>query len=434
MIAGAGRNIVFYGTCQIQMLAQAYEIFAVPHTGDHVTYASPGRTLTPAAHAAIARADIYVDQITPMNDQPKPDGIPADARLLRVPLVDGSFLWPFSGARHPESLARYGAYNPFIAEFGDSWLLKTMAKGVSPEDAVAAYMVADVAKAGHASRRLEMALDMQAAREAGTNYRFAPLIDKHFRTERLFRTPYHLEWRLSQHMLLTLLDDIGAPAAARSAAELFATKTLFSGSDLPLHPAIAAHFGLTWTDAATKNCFWREEMLNFEDYARRFVHCRAYPEMDEAVDAVMRAAPDGPSLLASALEKLPDSPWGLHAQAILHLREARPRKARMNLNRVVRLYPGFAGVYATLHECLMQLGREDEALEALCEEVRRQPHRVKFRLRLAQHLRIAGRLEESLAQAEAVLALQPNNPAPRKILDGAWQSKERRQGGRSRLP
>ena len=51
----------------------------------------------------MAQADISVEQITPMG-QPGPEGIPPRAQILRVPLVDGSFLWPFSGARHPESL------------------------------------------------------------------------------------------------------------------------------------------------------------------------------------------------------------------------------------------------------------------------------------------------------------------------------------------
>ena len=434
MTAATARTIFFYGTCQIQVLAQACEIFAVPHTGDKIAYATPGRTLTQAARDAIAQADIYVEQITPMNDQPRPDGIPATARLLRVPLVDGSFLWPFSGARHPESLARYGAYNPFIAEFGDSWLLKAMANGASPQEAVAAYMIEDVAKTGHADRRFEMALGMQTAREADTNYRFAPMIDQYFRTERLFRTPYHLEWRLSQHMLLTLLSDIGAPAAARHAAEMFATKSLFAGSDLPVHPAIAAHFGLSWTDAATRCCFWREEMLDFEGHAHRFVHCQAYPEMDEAVDAVLHARPHGPALLDRALQTLPDSPWGLHAQAVLDLREGRVRKARVTLNRVIRLYPAFAGAYAHLHECLMQLGRADEALDALREEVRRQPHRVNFRLRLAQQLRSAGLAAEAVVQAEAVLVLQPDHAVARKIVKNAGRMQEGKQGGRSRPP
>jgi tetratricopeptide (TPR) repeat protein len=431
MTGPANRKILFYGTCQMQVLAQAYEIFAVPHTGDIVTYAGPGRAPTPAQRAAMAQADIHIDQITPMG-QPKPDGIGAGARVLRVPLVDGSFLWPFSGARHPDSMRRYGAYHPFMAEFGDSWLLKAMAKGASPDDAVAAYMKADVAKAGHADRRREMALDLQTARETGTPYRFAPLIDQHFRTERLFRTPYHLEARLQRHMLLTLLDDIGVPDAARHAADRFATRSLYLGSHMPVHPGIAAHFGLTWTDATTRTCFWREDMLTFEDYARRFAHCEAYPEMDIAVDAVMRAQPDGPTLLHAALEKLPASPWGLHAQAVLHLRDGRPRKALMHLNRVVRLYPAFAGVYATLHDCLMRLGRDGEALDALREEIRRQPHRVNFRLRLAQHLRSAGQVAEAVAEADCILMLQPDNGTARKIAGGAEDKKK--PGGRSRPP
>ena len=402
----------------MQVLAQAYDIFVAPHTGESVTYAGPLRTPDEASRAAIAQARIFVDQIMPMEGQGTLDGVPADARRLHVPLVDGSFLWPFSGARHPDSLQRYGSYHPFYIELGDSWLLKRMARGASPDQAVADYLVADIAKDGRLDRRYELAMELQAMRDGETHYRFTPLITEHFRTERLFRTPYHLEWRLSQHMLLTLLDDLDVPEAAKFAALTYGTKSLFAGSDLPVHPKVAAHFGLTWTDATTRVCFWRETMVNFEEYARRFAKCEAYPEMDIAVDAALRSLPDGPELLQGALEKLPDSPWGLHALAVLHIRGGRFRRAMKLLRRVAELHPNFAGVYAAMHECLVGLGRDAAACEALQEEVRRQPHRVIYRLRLAQAFRAAGRIAEARDEAQIVLALQPDHAKAQKMLRG----------------
>jgi hypothetical protein len=395
------RHLVFYGNCQMQVLAQAYELFVVPHTGETATHISALRPPTEASRHVVARADIMIEQITPMADQPPLGGVQAGARRLRVPLVDGSFLWPFSGTRHPESQRRYGAYHPFPAEMGDSFLLRAMAGGASGSEAVRAYAGADVVRLGHAARRQEIALELQTRREAGTSYRFASLIETHLRTERLFRTPYHLDARLSRHMLMTLLDDLETAGAARHAVGRFYQKTMFGGLDLPIHPAIAAYHNLDWADGATRHAFWREEMLTFEDYAHRFVQCRAYPIMDAAVQATMRAQPGAEALLDAALADLPNSPWGLHARATLHLRARDFAAAHAVLRRVLDLHPGLGGAYASLHDALLGLGRTEDAIAALREEVRRQPHRIPHRVRLMQH--------GDTSQIEAILALQPNH-------------------------
>ena len=282
---------------------------------------------------------------------------------------------------------------------GDRYLLRALARGAPGDEAVRAYLADDVVRVGHAARRYEIALELQARREAGTSYRFAPLIETHLRTERLFRTPYHLEARLSRHMLLTLLDDLGRCEAARHAADRYYQKTLFGGLDVPIHPAIAAHHGLAWADAGTRHAFWREEMLTFEGYAHRFARCLAYPAMDLAVQAVMRAQPGAEALLDAALADLPDSPWGLHARAVLKLRMREFGAALAILERVIALHPGLGGAYASLHDALLGLRRTDEAVAALREEVRRQPHRIQHRMRLLRH--------GDRAQVQAILALRP---------------------------
>ena len=397
-------NLIFHGSCQMQVLAQAYDLFVVPHTGDTTTYIAPLRPSTEATSRAVASADIVVEQIMPMAEAPPLAGVPDGARRLRVPLVDGSFLWPFSGTPHPDSQRLYGAYHPFPSEMGDRFLLRALARGAAGEDAVRAYLAEDVVRVGHVARRHEIALELQARRDAGTSYRFAKLIEAHLPGERLFRTPYHLEARLSRHMLMTLLDDLGTCAPARQSVDRFYTRTLFGGLDLPIHPAIAAHHGLAWADATTRHAFWREEMLSFEDYARRFVQCRAYPAMDVAVQAAMRARPDAETLLDAALADLPDSPWGLHARAVLRLRARDFEAALAILRRVLALHPGLGGAHASLHDALLRLGRTEEAIAALREEVRRQPYRIPHRERLLRH--------GDASQMEAILALQPRHTRP----------------------
>ncbi len=409
------RRLVFYGNCQIQVLAQAYELFAVPHTAEKITYVAAAAPPSDAARAAIAAADIVIDQITPMGAQPPVTGAPSGAGRVRVPVVDGSFLWPYSGARHPESLKRYPSYHPFPMELGDSWLLKCLARGATPDEAVSAYMALDIAKAAHLDRRFEIAMEWQRAREADTRFRFAPLIERHFRTERLFRTPYHLETRLFRHMLLTLLDDLGTNSKVRDVADIYAVKSLYGGSDLPVHPGTAGHFGLAWADAGTKYLFWREAVLTFEAYAHRFVRCEAYPDIERATDAVMKSQPEAHRLVAAALAAVPDSPWALHAAAILKVRETHFAAALPLLHRALAQHEFLPGARATLHECLLGLGRTEEATEALLQEVRHAPFRIPHQMRLAQHFRSLGRIADARNVLDVVLSLNPNHPPAHRL-------------------
>jgi predicted Zn-dependent protease len=116
----------------------------------------------------------------------------------------------------------------------------------------------------------------------------------------------------------------------------------------------------------------------------------------------MRAQPEAEALLDSALADLPNSPWGLHARAILRNRAGDFAAALSILRRVIALHPGLGGVHASLHDALLGLGHRAEAIEALREEVRRQPHRIPFRMRLLRH--------GDVAQTDAILALQPAHP------------------------
>ena len=107
-------RIFFFGNCQIKALHDVYTNFVLPLTGDTLAWSHSAAPLTPEHAAFIASADVVVVQAA--HFEPKTDitRIETKARRMVVPVVGTPFLWPYSGMGHPDSMRKYGKYNPFL--------------------------------------------------------------------------------------------------------------------------------------------------------------------------------------------------------------------------------------------------------------------------------------------------------------------------------
>jgi hypothetical protein len=401
-------RVVFFGNCQMQALRAATTLFAVPHTGDSVEWHFCAKGITPELREAVARADVLVDQISQMPQRHSVEGLETRARRLRVPAVGANFLWPFAGTSHPDSVRKHGVYNPFFGEMGDAWLVGRL-NGVGDYDAaVADYMALDVAREARLDRRYEMGLETQAFLERETPYRFADLIAAHIRTERLFRTPYHIEGRLFRHMVAVFFGELGVPEAARRAVEKYLVASTFGPKELPMHPAVAAHFGLRWAGPDTRYRFNSEAMLSFEEWAHRFARCEAYPAVTRAVTAVQQGWPNAARLLRDAAAQLPDSALVRHAQATLLIRAGKHRAAVSTLQALARAFPALPGVHADMFECLAAMKLDKAAERAMRAEIALRPAQRSLYTRLARFLRERGQAPD--AELACALALAPDAP------------------------
>jgi tetratricopeptide (TPR) repeat protein len=416
-------RLVFFGNCQLHMLQRIYSHFVVPHVGGAAVHVQANVALRPEHARAIATADVLVTQITQMAPGTDISHIETKARRMRVPVAGAMFLWPFAGTRHPDHLKRYPGYGPFTAEMCDGWIVNRLRSGGSATEIVAEYLALDVARAGHLERRLEMSLETQAMLEAGTGYAFAPLIEAHYRSEQLFKTPYHPQARLARTMAEIFLAELGAPAAAQDNVRQYLTHNFMVPTEVPIHPGVAAHFGLQWADAATKYRFYSEDMLTFEQWALRVARCEAYPAVNDAVNAVMGGAADGAAKLAAARGLLPASPLVWHAEAVLHTRAGRFDEALVLLRRVAAVAPAMMRLDADLFECLYGLGRWDEAEAALRAELMARPYQFALQAKLAAFLAELGRWEDAVGAAEIALALAPDRGAVRKLAESIRQGR-----------
>ena len=338
-------KVGFYGNCQMQALAGVYVRFVYPFTGGDVRYIDAYQPIGVADWEFLAEIDLLVTQKAPMPSPTPWDTLPchtgpAPVRTHLVPHVSGEFLWPFTGRERIDNPRGPGIENGvWPGEIGDAFLDRQLQADASPEAALAAYLGVDPALDMQLDRRYELALNGLRTREAGTPYRAAELIEAHFRSEPLFRSPNHPGLRLSRHMALTLLREIGAPEDAQARAAKYLTAPIFPITEMPVHPGVARHFGLGWAGADRRYQFYREGAVSFGEFVHQYIS----------------GAHNAPLFAGTEALEAED------AAALQHLREA------------IRLSPHSAECHAALAEACWLNGDHAGALRSAEEAARLDP-------------------------------------------------------------
>lgn len=192
------RRVVFIGNCQVQSLSQLYQRFFDGDREEEVSYLPSYEDLTDDRIAAIAEADVIVEQRMDVAPRAEIGGIASNAERHFVPLLAGGFLWPHAGQEHPrnESLW-FMPSGPYGGEMADSYLNRLIDAGMPPAEAVDQYLALDVARVRHLDRFFELVIDRQRSRDTACGYQIADLIEERFREEPMFRTPHHPNLRLA---------------------------------------------------------------------------------------------------------------------------------------------------------------------------------------------------------------------------------------------
>ena len=339
-------KIAFYGNCQMQALAGVYVRFVYPFTGGDVRYIDAYQPIGVANWEFLAEIDLLVAQKAPMPSPTPWDTLPchtgpAPVRTHLVPHVSGEFLWPFTGRERIDNPSGPGIENGvWPGEIGDAFLDRQLQADAAPEAALAAYLAVDPALDMQLDRRYELALNGLRSREAGTPYRASDLIEAHFRTEPLFRSPNHLGLRLSRHMALTLLQEIGVPEDALSRATEYLTTPIFPITEMPVHPAVARHFGLTWATPDRRYQFYREGSVTFEAFVRQYISGDHNAPLFAGSQAL--EAKDAPAALTHLLAAIRLSPHSAECHAALaeaYWLNADPPAALRSAEQAARLDP-----------------------------------------------------------------------------------------------
>jgi tetratricopeptide (TPR) repeat protein len=318
---------------------------------------------------------------------------------IALPELHMEFLWPFAGQPHiantPDDLFPDG---PFPADLGDAWLNRALEGQSRPEAIAERYLALDVARAIDLDRIKDFALERQAKHDKLLGVDLVSRIADGFRHRPLFLSPRTPGSELFDLLAAAVFARLGvaypgeaAPPAAR---------------ELPIHPRVAAHYGLDAALAQPCAQGWGEP-VDFAEYVHRYLSYAEGPELERGLALTGQ---DRFEEAAQALEVAAARPMG-----------RRSRSARRGLARARLLAAGVPpndveavdledAQYATARAAFAR-GRWSEAQSALLAYLARSPARPEDFERLADIRDKLGDAEGAFAALELAAGLKPDDPA-----------------------
>jgi tetratricopeptide (TPR) repeat protein len=368
-------RIVMIGNCQIEAMLGLYSRFAKKSFEQDILYVRSYETISAEHHRALETADIIVEQL--QDFRPKGDiaGIKVKAERIAVPVVHGGFLWPFAGQPHPKNPSRpFREAGPYGSEMSDAYLNRLIKADTPPAEAVRKYTDLDVNATVSLDRLLEISLEKQRARDTASGFSVAPVIEQYFRREQVFLTPYHPNARVAVALAEQFFAKLGVDPADTRRMQRCLRVTPFPKDELPVHPAVARHFGLSWATPDRKYRFLDEGAFTFTEFAGRYAGC----VWNEALDAGMAAARarDFAGAITLLTGALADS-------------------------------PGSAAGHSVLGTALEQVGRWQEAVAPVEQAVRLNPTEASYRLQLGLLLYRQGKGDAAERELRVAAALDP---------------------------
>lgn len=261
------------------------------------------------------------------------------------------------------------------------------------ETALERYLAHDIVSEARLERRREMGLAAQARRDAEAGgYGVAALLRTKIQAEPLFLTPRHPGRHVFFAILERLGEMIGLPPWLIHRLPHALHVLPFFDEELPLHPAVARHFGLGWAGEARRYHLWWAGRITFADYVRIYMTF----DWNESL------------VLGRHLAGLGDHDG-----------------ARTAIEAGLAAAPHVAGGWRLLSHVRTALGDHDGARAAIGEALQREPHVADDWVHLGNLCLVAGDPRGAATAYRAALAV---DPAYRPALS-AWAALRDRTGG-----
>jgi Flp pilus assembly protein TadD len=409
-------RVAFFGNCQAQVLNGIYQRSVAPWNGAESIFIDAYTPLTEQSVAWLADTNLVVAQIIDGGSKTAIDRLPTTAERHLFPAVAAIFLWPFGYQAHPHNQSYWHLPSgPYAIQKGDGYLNRLINQGVDPAEAVKRYLEVDVGKQFDLDRLLEVSMDQQHKRDELTGYAFRDEIVDNFRTERLFITADHPNVPFGRRFAAKIMDGIGAGADAL--ARISRYRQLFPIDELPIHPGVARHFGLSFLEPQQRYRFLREGSYTFEEYANRYARFEWNQELSEGIALASSQRPaEALAKLRAGLERSPHASAGhrLLASSLAALGDS--GAAVESARRATTEDPNDPHAYGVLAHCLRHLGRSDEAEAAILTAIRLDPDSASTHLALVDLLKSQARLPEAVAAARKALDADPCNAVARAEL------------------
>jgi len=356
------KRIVFIGNCQMEVIRNLYDKFVGGITVDETYFLPAWTELDDQGKKILAAADLLVDQVQSFTRGIDLPPSIAAIRRVSVPLVSASFLWPFAGSAHPLNAdSPWLKGGPYPGELGDGFLNRLIKEGVPPDRALEQYRWHDLGGPAALDRRYELIIDQQRLRDQACEFLIAPEIEKHVRTEHLFLSPHHPGLRITRALAAQCLYRIGAPNSCIERLSRDLTRAPFPQDELPVHPRVAQHFGLSYIRPETTYDWRGEGRFTWDEWVVRYMNYTWSPTLFQGWTIASSEPEAARALLAPIIDQMPRSALAHAALAkALHALH-QPAEALPHITEAVRLAPTEPEFTRTAAFIASALGRRAEA-------------------------------------------------------------------------
>jgi tetratricopeptide (TPR) repeat protein len=329
----------------------------------------------------------------------------------------GGFLWPFAAYSHPRVSSTFPVL-PYGAQYGDSFLNGMIEKEASAQQAIDEYLSLDIAQAGRADRRFELAMELQQRIDARCGWDTGEFIERNLSREHLFMSHGHPNYPLLRYLIDGVCRRIGVESAQIDHVLDHISAYPCTGSEIPIHPSICKHFGLSFIQPGHRYRYFRTGQLTFEEFAQAYMDREWSDAFDKAaalqrdgnLDDAVRAA------LAGTREA-PGSSIGWHFLGTLLAASGKLDESIMALRRATEIDPHDPKPQRDLAAVLLRDGVEHEAEAAYLRAIELAPDDATAWMGLAGTRVQWARFRDAIAAAEQAWIVNGWLPSGQRAFD-----------------
>lgn len=412
------KQVMVVGNCQASAIANFYRDHVGAPNQEDVLFIDDLGLDTAALQARVQGADTLIIQERDFKHGLGEAELGNGVDVFRFPLILAGFLWPFANEPHVHNVPeRPISDGPYPSQMSDSYLNRLIRKGLTPEQALEEYLALDIARYAHLDRMTELYLDRQRERDAATGFAIAGEIEKGFRIERMFLTAEHPDARLFGIVAAQLFAQMAVPADVTANALETLIRSPFPPTELPLHPGVIDHFGLTFATPETRYRFLDEGLFTFAEYVLRYMRYENNPVLRTAVYMAGREAPAITlARIDEGLNVSPASPTGLRVKGAMLDRLGRHQDALPCFRAAIALDPDDPDGHIDLGRSQMLAGAHDEAEAAAERAVTLAPNYAFAHLALAEVRLNRGDAEGTIIPARTAIRLMPGGVHAHRLI------------------
>ena len=272
--------LIFYGNCQANALSSIFAADATITADFSVHYLASFDDRLPGtseiAPSVVASTAVLFEQYDPVQF-PHRALLPATSVTITFPSVDFNLVWPLAGrnifndAPTPERL--WGTF-----PYGDRVIIDSVKSGCSVDEVLQAYASTAVDRLPNLDRFAELEWGRLGARDAKCDVKMADFVESQFRSMNLFWCLNHPTLETLGELCMRVIAEAQTRGGAISSGTLAQTLAALPVQGplgvlrVPVHPAVAKHFQLTWIPDAEAAVYglWGEP-LPYDEYFRQMV-------------------------------------------------------------------------------------------------------------------------------------------------------------------